>query len=1193
MRRVGVTRRWCTSLVSVLVLAVFAVAPAGASALSQRGHVFGFAFGSKGKGDGEFLDPAGVAVSDATGDVYVADRKGKRVEQFRPVYSGEGVLDGMEYVRSVTVSAPSAVAVDNSTEGLDPSRDDVYVVGGKTGNAIYKFSSEGIAVAKPLKGTDAKGVAKNGDEKPVKEKLEAIEGIAISSSGELLVYQEDGAIHAFNDAEINESISTTHAGFTSKGMPGFAVDAEGDLYTGIEGAGKPVVAELEGATGKVLVPDVDGEGTSAVAVNPLDVPGNDVDERDDVYIAAVGSGEGMQRTTVAELGPEGLLIQRFGAPGLREGDAVAVDADTGAVYVSDAVSGNVDVFELEPTGPPTVEGLTPASATPPTADARQLQAQVDPNGADTHYYFEYGASSCAASPSACTKSPPVDLGGGFGDRQVMLSLASLPLGVYYYRVVAENEFGVTDSAEASFAILEMSSGLPDNRAWEMVTPAEKQGGAVEALTIEGGLILASEDGNELTYVTEGALLGEAQGNRSPEMQQVLAVRGTSGWVSKDIATPHTTPQGAAVGIAPEYKFFSSDLSLALVQPWGTHALSEPPLAEGAVQRTMYLRDDATGSYLPLVTEANVWPGVAFGGALSFAGATPDLSHIVFHSNVALAGPASAPGLYEWSAGNLQFVSVLPGGAAAVEPDLGFGHITAGAISQDGTRVIFTTAGSGGLGHLYMRDSATGETVQLDAAQGVNEPVEPAAQFQAASSDGSRVFFTDDQRLTAESTAEPAHERADLYECEVLVERGRLSCRLKDLTVDGDEGAAVQGLVLGAGQDGSSVYLVAHGVLAAVENGNGEAARAGGENLYALRELDGAWRTTFVAELSSQDAPEWEGGTDSNSAYLTARVSPNGRYLAFMSAASLTGYDNVDQTGGVPDEEVYLYDSDTSRLTCVSCDPSQAPPAGVLDTPDSGEGLGLLVDRRGAWTGHWLAGSIPGWTSESLTSALLQSRYLSNEGRLLFDSADPLVPGITAPTRQEEINGAMRTVGVENVYEYEPSGLGTCDGPAGCVSLISSGSSQQESAFLEATPSGDDVFFLTAAQLSPRDTDTEFDIYDARVCTPSSPCLPPPPASSHYCNAAEACRVATSSAPSAGEASGSAAFSGAGNITPKAGTLPEKQAELPKPKPLTRAQKLARALAACRRQHPHSRKRRQACEARERNRYHPSKQAAKR
>ena len=84
--------------------------------------------------------------------------------------------------------------------------------------------------------------------------------------------------------------------------------------------------------------------------------------------------------------------------------------------------------------------------------------------------------------------------------------------------------------------------------------------------------------------------------------------------------------------------------------------------------------------------------------------------------------------------------------------------------------------------------------------------------------------------------------------------------------------------------------------------------------------------------------------------------------------------------------------------------------------------------------HWLAGNIPGWTSESLTNALYQSRYLSNEGRLFFDSADALVPGIATPTREEQVNGHTQKVGVENVYEYEPAGVGSCASGAagGCV-----------------------------------------------------------------------------------------------------------------------------------------------------------------
>ena len=61
-----------------------------ALALSQRGHVFGFSFGGQGEGDGQlrlggafkFNEGAGIAVNEASGDVYVVDRGNYRVEQF-------------------------------------------------------------------------------------------------------------------------------------------------------------------------------------------------------------------------------------------------------------------------------------------------------------------------------------------------------------------------------------------------------------------------------------------------------------------------------------------------------------------------------------------------------------------------------------------------------------------------------------------------------------------------------------------------------------------------------------------------------------------------------------------------------------------------------------------------------------------------------------------------------------------------------------------------------------------------------------------------------------------------------------------------------------------------------------------------------------------------------------------------------
>jgi hypothetical protein len=391
------------------------------------------------------------------------------------------------------------------------------------------------------------------------------------------------------------------------------------------------------------------------------------------------------------------------------------------------------------------------------------------------------------------------------------------------------------------------------------------------------------------------------------------------------------------------------------------------------------------------------------------------------------------------------------------------------------------------------------------------------------------------------------------------------------------------------------------VLASNEHGNGEIAEAGRYNLYALQEqTDGEWARTFIAQLAAEDMPEWDEGKTvipADSAFSTARVSPNGRYLAFMSAASITGYDNVDASpaaDGARDEEVYLYDTETSSLRCVSCNPTGARPAGVFDTEEAGEGVGLLVDRRKVWTGHWEAGNSPGWTAHSEISALFQSRYLSNEGRLFFNSADALVPQVTTATRQETIDGAKQEVGVENVYEYEPSGLGSCESATGgCVSLISSGESGEESAFLEATPSGDDVFFLTAAQLLPQDTDTAFDIYDARVCSSESPCLTPPTPSPGACDGAEACRPAEPPHQAPVTPAGSDTTVGStsvpGSPRPSAGV---KSSTASKPKPLTRAQQLADALAACRKHFPHANKRRVRCEDQARKKYASVRDARK-
>jgi hypothetical protein len=393
----------------------------------------------------------------------------------------------------------------------------------------------------------------------------------------------------------------------------------------------------------------------------------------------------------------------------------------------------------------------------------------------------------------------------------------------------------------------------------------------------------------------------------------------------------------------------------------------------------------------------------------------------------------------------------------------------------------------------------------------------------------------------------------------------------DLTIPQNpkEKSDMQGVVIGAGEEGSDLYLVAQGVLAGQASGRGN-------NLYVLHENGGTgeWETEFIAALASGDEPDWSGGAvREDLGKVTSRVSPNGRFVAFMSERSLTGYNNLDASNGASrDEEVYLYDSVSHRLICASCNPTGARPVGVFAGKGSREGTTLLVDRPDIWTNRWLAGSIPGWSGLDIVHALYQSRYLSNSGRLFFNSPDVLVP--------------QATNGKENVYEYEPEGIGSCTGTSatfseqsgGCVALISSGTSGEESVFLDASESGEDVFFLTSAKLVPQDVDNALDVYDAHVCGNEGVGCPATAASPPPCATAESCRSAPSPQPELVGASGSATFSGADNPPPPA----PNPVVAPKTGGLTKAQRLAKALKECRSER--GRRRRDACEARAKKRF---------
>ncbi len=442
-----------------------------------------------------------------------------------------------------------------------------------------------------------------------------------------------------------------------------------------------------------------------------------------------------------------------------------------------------------------------------------------------------------------------------------------------------------------------------------------------------------------------------------------------------------------------------------------------------------------------------------------------------------------------------------------------------------------------------------------------------------SADGSKVFFTDSAPLTKNSNAKPSNPNPDLYMCEIFVQGEALTCSLRDLSValNKGEAGAVLGVSLGADSSGRYVYFVANGALApGAAPGDCIGPDMGTCGLYLYDTVAGTVK--LVTTLSGADAHDW-----ANPRELTGRVSPNGRFLAFMSQRSLTGYDNRDSVSGQPDQEVYLYDrlgdGGEGKLVCASCNPTGARPHGVEIVPDAHS----LLNEEGFWGGGtWLAAAIPGWTRYSLQNAVYQSRYLSDSGRLFFNSADALVP--------RDSNGTV------DVYEYEPprgegqpvSNNCSVASPTyspnsdGCVDLVSSGSSPEESAFLDASESGDDVFFLTGAQLVPADVDSANDIYDARVGGTVSETVKPPACEGDACqNLVSAPEDPTP---------GSLTFHGPGNPLPSVSVPVQGKA-----KPATRAQKLARALKACA---SRPKRRQAACERQARRSYGPVGKAKK-
>ncbi len=743
-------------------------------------------------------------------------------------------------------------------------------------------------------------------------------------------------------------------------------------------------------------------------------------------------------------------------------------------------------------GPPTISAEQVVSA---TATEATLRALVNPEGLATSCHVDYGPDV-----SYGQSTPEVSVGTDRGDHPVPVTLTGLKAGAtYHWRYLCTNtavlDGGVsegedrtlntyrpfapqTDCPNQGFRI-GASAPLPDCRAYEMVSPVDKNGADIIAgrnnLEAEG-YAQVSPDGEKLAYATRGsAAFGEDPPN-SFVINQYLAARVEGiGWSSEAIHPPYPgrRVKGAVAGAGREFIAFSPDLCSAWVVDFQTPALNPDAQPEAA---NLYRRQNCgpeAGSFETLTTAPLPLEGEARSSYVtnnSVQGASADSRHAIFRAKAPLTADAAAgvnAQLYDRFNGGLHLVSVLPGGeadpvSATVGGAGGAGSDSLqGAVSEDGSYVYWTSVGTDLVGKIYLRHHpeqgiVKGECTKASKACTIAVSTGNNAFFWAAASDGSKALYSEGQDLY----------EFDLGEAEAGEAPRLIAHHVRNF---GDD---FRGGVTGVSKDLSRVYFLSTDVLAGSgQNSEGDEASAGKPNLYLYEAGSGSFE--FVATVLESDAGKPEPDAEKingisyslispNAQYRATRVTPDGTRIAFESRAQLTGFDNTAASSGKPAVEVYTYTAG-GALQCISCNPSGARPAThELAEPylHPGEGFKSKV-QAAAW--------IPTWEHP-----LHASNVLSVDGkRLFFNANDALLP--------RDTNGA------QDVYEWEAPGTGGCDAEdasyfpqnGGCLYLISTGESPFESEFWEASPDGEDVFFTTGSSLLPQDPGS-LDLYDARA-----------------------------------------------------------------------------------------------------------------
>jgi hypothetical protein len=373
---------------------------------------------------------------------------------------------------------------------------------------------------------------------------------------------------------------------------------------------------------------------------------------------------------------------------------------------------------------------------------------------------------------------------------------------------------------------------------------------------------------------------------------------------------------------------------------------------------------------------------------------------------------------------------------------------------------------------------------------------------------------------------------------------------------------------GVTADGSKVLFVAHAELTNDANtgSSGGVASDAGADLYSFDVASGVL-SDLTADTNPADAATGAGiqqvfGATSDGSYVyftaTGDLAPGatpGHTSLYVWHEGTISF--VADAGGLflllgdlcscgvprfymtPDGRHVVFSSTESLTGYDNHDPVTGQPHAELFEANFGAGV-VCVSCR-------VDGTRPTADTYVPRGGIAPAVAASDDGRrVFFQSTDAVVPEAAS--------------GLSHVFEYE-------DGHVFAISRLGSSS---KAIMFNASHSGDDVYFFTYDDPVPGPTAGDSAVFDARIGGGF------PASVRHECSPG-ACSVPVGPGPALTEPA-TISFSGVGNLAPVAPVSAVK----PVPRPLTRAQELAKALKVCRSKH--NKHKRSACEKSARKRY---------